>query len=92
MADLKEKIEKATNFVIEKVAESSLSAESRPSGRGRGDIQPQIGIILGTGLGPLAERIEERQAIPYGDIPFFPVPTIEWHKGELVFGKIGGKK
>ena len=76
MADLKEKIEKATNFVIEKV----------------GNIQPRIGIILGTGLGPLADCIEERKVVAYKDIPFFPVPTIEWHKGELVFGKIGGKE
>lgn len=76
MADLKEKIEKATNFVISKI----------------GDFQPQIGIILGTGLGPLADRIEARQDIAYKDIPFFPVPTVEWHAGQLVFGTIGGKK
>lgn len=76
MADLKEKIEKATNFVVEKV----------------GDIQPQIGIILGTGLGPLADRFEERVSIPYGDIPFFPVSTVPGHIGQFVFGKIGGKK
>ena len=76
MSDLKEKIEKAANFVIEKV----------------GDIQPQIGIILGTGLGPLADRIEERVSIPYGDIPFFPVSTVPGHIGQFVFGKIGGKK
>ena len=94
MADLKEKIEKATNFVIERVAESRPSAEIRPSGRGRGtgDIQQQIGIILGTGLGPLADRVEERVSIPYADIPFFPIATSHGHIGQLVFGKIGGKK
>src|SRR3989338_6805565 len=53
---------------------------------------PEIAIILGTGLGNLAEKIKERKAIEYSNIPNFPVSTVVGHKGELVFGKIGNKK
>jgi len=53
---------------------------------------PQIAIILGTGLGRLAERITSRKKISYSNIPHFPVSTAIGHKGELVFGKIGNKK
>lgn len=53
---------------------------------------PEIAIILGTGLGNLAEKIKERKAIEYSGIPNFPVSTVVGHKGELVFGKIGDKK
>ncbi len=52
---------------------------------------PDIAIILGTGLGNLAEKIEERKSIEYSKIPHFPVSTVVSHKGELVFGKIGDK-
>ena len=52
---------------------------------------PQTAIILGTGLGHLAERIEKILAIPYGDIPNFPVSTVEGHHGQLLFGRLGGK-
>jgi len=53
---------------------------------------PDIAIILGTGLGNLAEKNKERRAIEYSSIPNFPVSTVAGHKGELVFGKIGGRK
>lgn len=53
---------------------------------------PQIAIILGTGLGKLAERISGRESIEYSKIPHFPVSTSIGHKGELVFGKIGNKE
>lgn len=53
---------------------------------------PDIAIILGTGLGNLAEKIKEKKAIAYSKIPNFPVSTVASHKGELVFGKIGDKK
>ena len=56
------------------------------------DIEPEIGIILGTGLGKLGGRIEERVVIPYKEIPHFPIPTVETHAGNLIFGKIGNKK
>ncbi len=53
---------------------------------------PQIAIILGTGLGKLAERISARESIEYSKIPHFPISTSIGHKGELVFGKIGNKE
>ncbi len=50
---------------------------------------PAVGIILGTGLGSLAERIEIEARVPYDQIPHFPVSTVEGHAGELLFGRIG---
>lgn len=55
------------------------------------NILPELGIILGSGLGGFAQMIEDKVMIPYGDIPNFPVSTVEGHKGQLVFGKVQGK-
>lgn len=52
---------------------------------------PQIGIILGSGLGAFAEELENPTVIEYKDIPDFPVSTVEGHAGKLVFGQCGGK-
>lgn len=52
---------------------------------------PDIGIILGTGLGGLVDEIEIENSISYEDIPNFPVSTVEGHKGRMIFGKLGGK-
>ena len=49
---------------------------------------PKIAIILGSGLGSLADDIKEKIVIPYKDIPNFPVSTVVGHKGELIFGKL----
>ena len=51
---------------------------------------PRTGIILGTGLGNFAERIEVEYRIPYSEIPSFPVSTVQGHAGELIFGHIEG--
>lgn len=51
-----------------------------------------VGLILGSGLGELAEEIENPIVIPYSDIPKFPVSTVEGHAGQLVYGNLGGKK
>lgn len=51
---------------------------------------PQIGLILGSGLGVLAEEIEHAVKIPYGEIPNFPVSTVEGHAGQLVYGQLEG--
>ena len=59
--------------------------------RARGTLQPRIGIILGTGLGGLAERIQVETAIPYEEIPGFPLSTVETHTGRLLLGTLGGK-
>lgn len=58
----------------------------------RVDFQPEIGIILGTGLGGLVKEIAIRHTIAYEDIPDFPVSTVEGHSGKLIFGELGGKK
>ncbi len=47
------------------------------------DIQPEIGLILGSGLGVLGDELEDAVTIPYEDIPHFPVSTVEGHAGEL---------
>ncbi len=53
---------------------------------------PTIGIILGTGLGALVQEIEKETVIDYGEIPHFPVSTVESHHGKLIFGTLAGKK
>lgn len=52
---------------------------------------PEVGIILGSGLGSLGDEIEIDTEIDYSDIPLFPRSTVEGHKGTLAFGKFGGK-
>jgi len=52
---------------------------------------PEIGIILGTGLGGLVKEINIKKSISYEDIPNFPVSTVEGHQGKLIFGELGGK-
>ncbi len=59
----------------------------RPYTQGEG----ATGIVLGTGLGALVSHIEVAHSIPYSEIPNFPTATVEFHKGALIFGKIGGK-
>ena len=58
----------------------------------RTNFKTETAIILGTGLGGLVKEIEIEHAIPYSEIPNFPVSTVEGHKGQLIFGTIGGKK
>ena len=53
---------------------------------------PKIGIILGTGLGQLIDEIEIISEVSYNHIPNFPTATVEFHKGKLVYGNLGGKK
>ena len=49
------------------------------------------GVILGSGLGNLTKDIKVHVQIPYGQIPNFPVSTVEGHSGSLIFGELGGK-
>ncbi|MCA6363694.1 MAG: purine-nucleoside phosphorylase [Bacteroidetes bacterium] len=53
---------------------------------------PEIGIILGTGLGGLVQEIDIKYSLPYEQIPDFPVSTVEGHSGKLIFGMLGGKR
>lgn len=52
----------------------------------------EVGLILGSGLGELADEIADRIVIQYTDIPSFPISTVEGHEGQLVYGTLGGKK
>lgn len=55
------------------------------------NLKPEIGLVLGSGLGGLADMLEERVSIPYSEIPHFPTSTVHGHHGELVIGKLAGK-
>lgn len=59
--------------------------------RARCALEPRIAIILGTGLGMLAERIEVAARINCSEVPHFPVPTVDSHSGEIVLGTLSGK-
>jgi purine-nucleoside phosphorylase len=57
-----------------------------------GDFVPECGIILGTGLGGLVNEIEVEKQLMYSNIPDFPMSTLEFHSGKLIFGTLAGKK
>jgi len=59
--------------------------------RARSSLAPAVGIILGTGLGGLAEEIMVEASVPYETIPGFPLSTVESHAGRLLLGRLGGK-
>ena len=75
MNQIIERINKAADYVSERI----------------GNLEPVVGIVLGSGLGKLADRIDDPIVIPYRDIPGFPVPTAVGHKGNLIIGSLGGK-
>ena len=70
--------------MLEKIKETAQFIQTKISGK------PKIAIILGSGLGDLANDIEVTEKILYSDIPHFPVSTIKGHKGQLIFGKLSG--
>lgn len=59
--------------------------------RGKTAIEPELGIILGTGLGGMVRDIEIETSIPYEEIPDFPVSTVDGHDGRLILGRLGGR-
>ena len=71
---------------IKKIETAAQYIESRLDGR-----KPIAAIILGSGLGQLAEIIEDRITIPYAEIPCFPISTVIGHKGNFICGYLGGK-
>jgi len=60
--------------------------------RDQADFTPQIAIILGTGLGKIADVIKSHKVIPYSDIPYFPVSTAPSHQGRIILGMLEGKR
>lgn len=72
--------------LVEKIKESSEFIKKQIT------IEPEIGLILGSGLGVLADQIDDAVKISYHDIPNFPVSTVEGHQGQLVIGSLEGKK
>ena len=58
----------------------------------KGFNNPEVGIVLGTGLGQLVEHLDLEVAINYSDIPNFPISTVEFHSGKLLYGTLQGKK
>lgn len=60
--------------------------------KSNGITNPQIGIVLGTGLGKLVNEITIEKEIAYADIPYFPQATVEFHSGKLIYGDLAGKK
>ncbi|HKA60483.1 MAG TPA: purine-nucleoside phosphorylase [Gemmatimonadales bacterium] len=67
------------------VADAVRAIEARTS------VSPDIAVILGTGLGALADELKAETTIPYPEIPGFPTPTVETHAGRLLLGKLGNR-
>ena len=73
--------------MLERIKETAAFIQARIE-----NFQPEVGIILGTGLGDFADRIDEKYSIDYKEIPNFPVSTVEGHKGKLIFGLLEGRR
>jgi purine-nucleoside phosphorylase len=71
---------------------SQTLAEALGVIRPRARVEPEVALILGTGLGGLAREIEVAAEIPYAEVPHFPLSTVESHSGRLLFGRLGGKR
>src|SRR3978361_398955 len=71
-----EKIEQTTSYIKNRI----------------GDFEPEVGIILGTGLGGLVNEIVVEKQLMYSNIPDFPISTLEFHSGKLIFGTLAGVK
>lgn len=76
------------------MTEYSAEAASRAAAaiRNRTDAQPSIGIVLGSGLGGLSQKISDAVRIPFGDIPGFPETTVVGHEGAVIVGSLGGRE
>ncbi len=69
----------------------AIDAAAAAIGDGLGGRRPQVAIVLGSGLGQFAERLQDAVRIPYDRIPGFPAPTVIGHSGELVAGSLAGR-
>lgn len=77
------------NNVVE--MERQQVEEARAYIASKASVAPRLGVICGTGMGALAETVEDKTVIPYGEIPHFPVSTVESHQGNLMLGTISGQ-
>ena len=73
--------------MLEQIKQTAEFLQKRIKGE-----MPKLGIIMGTGLGTLSDLIEDKQVIPYSEIPNFPVSTVEGHSGNLIVGNLAGKR
>ncbi len=73
--------------MLERIAQTTSYIKQR-----LGDFEPEVGIILGTGLGGLVDEIEIEKQLMYSNIPDFPISTLEFHAGKLIFGRLEGRK
>lgn len=79
-------MERTERTYLEQVRESAAFIADKLEGR-----KPAVGLVLGSGLGDLAEQVEDAVVIPYSDVPHFPVSTVEGHAGRFVAGTLEGK-
>ena len=77
------------NQLLENKMEQFIKAKNFLNSKGIANAE--IGIVLGTGLHQLLNHVDVKQTIPYAEIPNFPLSTVEFHKGHLIFGTIAGK-
>lgn len=82
-----ERIELLSNDLYNEIQQAVAAIQARV-----GDFKPEFAIILGSGLGPLADEVENPQRISYADVPHWPQSTVMGHSGELVLGTLEGKK
>src|SRR4051794_12143851 len=73
--------------MLEQIASTTTNIRARTT-----DFRPEVGIILGTGLGGLVSEINVAYELPYTSIPNFPLSTVAGHEGKLIFGSIGKKR
>ncbi|MFN7113797.1 MAG: purine-nucleoside phosphorylase [Alphaproteobacteria bacterium] len=74
-----------TSSHADNVAQSAAKIRAAAAGR-----RPKIAVILGSGLGGLADRLDDAVSVPYADLPGFPVLTVQGHSGEVIIGSLGG--
>ena len=73
--------------IYEDLAEAAAAIRERAKG-----FHPQVGLILGSGLGSFADQFDSAVAIPYGDLPHFPRSSVSGHAGQLVLGSVAGQR
>ena len=86
----KNSIEK--DLTLKKMNELQKIKDTTEFIKNKGFNSPEIGIVLGTGLGNLVTKIDVEIELSYTDIPNFPESTVEFHSGKLIYGKLGGKQ